>query len=117
MQELVTSETKGALDTLKEISPVAYVLLVLGVPVLIYIFRLYLKEKTLKEEQMELRLTDFKDFSHDHITLSKDVMNLVKKSADETKVTSVSNSAKLDEIYKIIVDVEHSVGTIEKKIG
>lgn len=113
----LASETKGALETLKDISPVAYVMSILLGSMLIYVNRLYQNEKKKNSELYELRIKEFKEFSKDQIELQKDVMSLVRQAASTFNVTAEDNKAKLEELNKIMVHTEHLIENIHQKIN
>lgn len=103
-------------ETLRELSPWAYVIVIFAVSVAGVFYRLYVKEK----EKRDLLEKEFRGFMSDslsqQIQVSKDVIDLVKNnkvSVDEALSTFHNSDIKIE---NLISEVNRQLASIESHI-
>lgn len=103
-------------ETLKELSPWAYVIVIFALGVAGVFYRLYVKEK----EKRELLESEFRLFMSDSLTqqiqVSKDVIDLVKNNkADVADALNTVQNSDI-KVESLVNEIKHQLASIESSI-
>lgn len=107
----------GAGDTLKELSPWAYVIVILALAVAGTFIKFYVSEKN-ERIKLEKEFRDFMSISlSKQIDVSKDVIQLVSRNKDEVKDALNTFNASDIKVEHLITEVKGQLSRIEAALS
>lgn len=109
-------QNEEALGVLKELSPWAYVVTALALSIATLFIYLYIKEKGLHEETKNEYLKYAKETVAEQISVSNDVIDLVKNSTGKLSDKSIESRKVLDHISNSMSAISNQLQRIESLI-
>ena len=105
-----------AMNTLKEVSPGAFVVTALALSITTLFIYLYIKEKSAHEKTKDEYLSYAKETVAEQINVSKDVIDLVKHSNGQLGNLSTESRKILDSLSSAVSEISLQLQKIETLI-